>query len=100
MQYTKALLSRSGGRATCADSLERRPVWREPTEEVKEKRVTASGSAIRAPASAGSTYLGYLRSPEVDDLPKLFGMEDRLHSLLENERQKVQKVRARAGSEV
>lgn len=38
--------------------------------------------------STGWTYLGYLRSSEVDDLPKLFGMEDRLHSLLKKMKDK------------
>lgn len=37
--------------------------------------------------ATGRSYLGYLGGSEVDDLPKLFCVEDGLHSLLQKERQ-------------
>lgn len=52
-----------------------------------KKRCYGDCAATSSLTSTGWTYLGYLWSSEVDDLPKLFGMEDRLHSLLWDERQ-------------
>lgn len=58
----------------------------------RQKAFYGECAATSSLKSTGWTYLGYLRSSEVDDLPKLFGMEDRLHSLLQNERQGQQLV--------
>lgn len=78
----------------------RPPIWQEPTEDETEAKLltpTAGwshdvGQYIKHLHrnifwSESSTYLGYLRSFEVYDLPKLLGMEDRLYSLLQYTRQ-------------
>lgn len=56
---------------------------------LRERREAFNGECVarswRMPT--GRTYLGYLRGSEVDDLPKLFCVEDGLHSLLQTERQ-------------